>query len=93
MSILKEWRDVAANCPNTLTRKLIRDTADELQGALHAFVVTPSKERLRVINGLVAKGERYVDTAITPTPTPPLTDAGEVDDGGPDDGVELARAA
>jgi hypothetical protein len=74
MSILKEWREVAANCPNVLTQKLIRDTADELHNYLNGDF---TMEHLRTINGLVAKGTRYVSVATQiPDPEPPIAGAG-----------------
>ena len=87
MNILKEWREVAANCPNVLTQKLIRDTADELQMALKILALIPDANHMRVVNALWARGTRYVSVATQiPDPEPPIAGAGRGE-------IELQRIA
>jgi hypothetical protein len=87
MNILKEWREVAANCPNVLTQKLIRDTADELQHAIKMLAIVPTVEHMKTINALWARGTRYVSVATQiPDPEPPIAGAGRGE-------IELQRIA
>jgi hypothetical protein len=58
-------------------QRLIRDAADELQGALAVFATNPDDERLRLVNGLWARGKNIVSRATQmPSPTPPTAGAG-----------------
>jgi hypothetical protein len=64
-SFLLTLRDAAKNCPDVLTRKLIRDAADELHTSVSCMAARPSPENMRRLNGTWAKAVRVLSNAST----------------------------
>jgi hypothetical protein len=67
-SILFQLRDAAMNCPNILTRKMLRDSADEIGALAYQVGIMASLENIQALNGAVAKAMRTLSTAEQPNP-------------------------
>lgn len=67
-SFLFDLRETAKNCPNILTRKLLRDSADQIASMIATVSQMPTLENMRLLNGEVAKAAKIMATAEQPTP-------------------------
>jgi hypothetical protein len=67
-SILFQLREAAKNCPNVLTRKMLRDSADEIMALITVLPAAPTIENFRSLNGAVAKAWRTLAFAETFNP-------------------------
>lgn len=74
-SFLHTLRDAAKNCPNVLTAKMLRDIADDLQGAVEDLHIFKTPDDLRKVNGVWAKAAKILSTATTLPSDPPGTPA------------------
>lgn len=58
MSFVLGLRLAAANHPNVLRKKLLRDAADQIEKARRAFELMPVPETLRELNGAWSNATR-----------------------------------
>ena len=66
-SFLLEVREIARNCPDLLLRKVVRDAADEVDGALRALILDTTKENMVRLNCAWSRACRVAEQA-RPTP-------------------------
>lgn len=78
-SFLLELRDAAKDCPNVLTRKLLRDAADDLDRAIAALNDNPTVENMQTLNGKWVLAVRVLKTATVTPPPSGTSGAGEPD--------------
>ncbi|VIO73877.1 hypothetical protein [Bradyrhizobium ivorense] len=67
-SFLFDLRETAKNCPNVLTRKMLRDSSDEIAALVAQVNRHPTLEAFKLLNGAVAKAARTLGLAEQPTP-------------------------
>jgi hypothetical protein len=62
-SFLLELREIALNCPDLLLRKVVRDTADEVDAAPRALILDTTQHNMKRLNGAWARAWRVADLA------------------------------
>lgn len=64
-SILLQIRETAKNCPDELTREVLKDCADALAGWLKVLAEKPSTEAMKMVNAEWALAVRLMGIAKT----------------------------
>jgi len=78
-TFLLELRDQAKEEPAPFLRMFLRDQADLIADAIKAFAKSPTRSNMVILNGLWARGERYLlQSQERPEPEPPLAGTPEV---------------
>jgi hypothetical protein len=78
-TFLLELREQAKEEPSALLRSFLRDQADLIDDAIKVLAKAPTRSNMVILNGLWARGERYLmRSQERPEPEPPLAGTPEV---------------